>query len=99
MQPKPPPKQILYTGLACIATIAAANGVYQSAKAHHVRQRELEEGEISSAEAQRLKAEHRKMDLIGLGLAAVGAYNVRNGWRRAEGHWKAHRERQAEERK
>ena len=28
----------------------------------------------------------RKKDLINLGIAAVGAYNVRNGWRRAEGH-------------
>ena len=97
--PKSPPKQILYTGLACIASIAAANGIYQSAKAHHARRRELEEGEISSAEAQRLKAEHRKMDLISLGVAAVGAYNVRNGWKRAEGHWKAHKERQADERR
>lgn len=85
-QPKPPPKQILYTGLACVATIAALNNVYQSAKAHHTRQRELEEGEISSAEAQKQKMQARKADLISLGVAAVGAYNVRNGWRRAEGH-------------
>lgn len=85
-QPKPAPKQILYTGLACVATIAAANNIYQSAKAHHTRQKELEEGEISSAEAQKLKKQARKMDLISLGVAAVGAYNVRNGWKRAEGH-------------
>ena len=84
--PKPAPKQLLYTGLACVATIAAANNIYQSAKAHHTRQKELEEGEISSAEAQKLKMQARKMDLISLGVAAVGAYNVRNGWRRAEGH-------------
>ena len=84
--PKPPPKQILYTGLACVATLAAANNIYQSAKAHHTRQRELEEGEITSAEAQKLKMQARKMDLISLGVAAVGAYNVRNGWKRAEGH-------------
>ncbi|CAD6565166.1 MAG: hypothetical protein ASARMPREDX12_005726 [Alectoria sarmentosa] len=95
-QPKPPPKEILYTGLACVATIAAANNIYQSAKAHHTRQKELEEGEITSAEAQKKKMQARKMDLISLGIAAVGAYNVRNGWRRAEGHWKAHREMQAE---
>lgn len=84
--PKPAPKQLLYTGLACVATIAAANNIYQSAKAHHTRQKELDEGEISSAEAQKLKMQARKMDLISLGVAAVGAYNVRNGWRRAEGH-------------
>ena len=84
--PKPAPKQLLYTGLACVATVAAANNIYQSAKAHHTRQKELEEGEISSAEAQKLKMQARKMDLISLGVAAVGAYNVRNGWRRAEGH-------------
>ena len=85
-QPKPPPKQLLYTGLACVATIAAANNIYQSAKAHHTRQKELEEGEISGAEAQKQKMQARKMDLISLGVAAVGAYNVRNGWKRAEGH-------------
>ncbi|KAL9136442.1 MAG: hypothetical protein Q9175_002354 [Cornicularia normoerica] len=83
---KPLPKQILYTGLACVATVAAANNIYQSAKAHRTRQKELEDGEISSAEAQKLKTQARKMDLISLGVAAVGAYNVRNGWRRAEGH-------------
>lgn len=98
-QPKPPPKQLLYTGLACVATIAAANNIYQSAKAHHTRQKELEEGEISSAEAQKQKMQARKMDLISLGVAAVGAYNVRNGWKRAEGHWKAHKEMQAEGRR
>ena len=85
-KPKPAPKQILYTGLACVATLAAANNIYQSAKAHHTRQRELEEGEITSAEAQKLKMQARKMDLISLGVAAVGAYNVKNGWKRAEGH-------------
>lgn len=85
-QPKPPPKHLLYTGLACVATVAALNNVYQSAKAHHTRQRELEEGEISNAEALKLKRQARKADLISLGVAAVGAYNVRNGWRRAEGH-------------
>lgn len=95
-QPKPAPKQILYTGLACVATLAAANNIYQSAKAHHTRQKELEDGEITSAEAQKLKKQARKMDLISLGVAAVGAYNVRNGWKRAEGHWKAHKELQAE---
>lgn len=97
--PKPAPKQLLYTGLACVATVAAVNNIYQSAKAHHTRQKELEEGEISGAEAQKLKMQARKMDLISLGVAAVGAYNVRNGWRRAEGHWKAHKELQAEGRK
>ena len=85
-QPKPPPKQILYTGLACVATLAAANNIYQSAKAHHVRKKELEEGEITPVEAQKLKMQARKMDLISLGVAAVGAYNVKNGWKRAEGH-------------
>lgn len=98
-QPKPPPKQILYTGLACIASIAAANNIYQSAKAHYAREKELKAGEITPAEAEKLKIEARKMDLISLGVAAVGAYNVRNGWRRAEGHWKAHKELQAEERR
>ncbi|KAL9069124.1 MAG: hypothetical protein Q9161_005771 [Pseudevernia consocians] len=98
-KPKPAPKQILYTGLACVATLAAANNIYQSAKAHHTRQRELEEGEITSAEEQKLKMQARKMDLISLGVAAVGAYNVKNGWKRAEGHWKAHKESQAEGRR
>ena len=86
VHPKPPPKQILYTGLACVATIAAANNIYQSTKAHYTRQKELEEGEISREEAEKMKARARKMDLISLGVAAVGAYNVRNGWKRAEGH-------------
>lgn len=83
------PKKLLYTGLACVATLAAGNNIYQSAKAHHSRRRQVEEGVMSVEEEKKLVSQGRMRDIISLGVAAVGAYNVRNGWRRAESHWQA----------
>ncbi|KAL8808075.1 MAG: hypothetical protein Q9182_000353 [Xanthomendoza sp. 2 TL-2023] len=75
-------RTLLYTGLATVTTIGALNGLYQSTKLHQARKKQMREGTISDLEAEELKREHRKRDLISLGLAAVSYYNTRNGWRR-----------------
>ncbi|KAL8733352.1 MAG: hypothetical protein Q9166_002176 [cf. Caloplaca sp. 2 TL-2023] len=75
-------KTLLYTGLATVTTIAAGNNLYQSTKAHQARKKQIREGKLSEYEAQELKREHRKRNLISLGLAAAAFYNTRNGWKR-----------------
>ncbi|KAL8785341.1 MAG: hypothetical protein Q9213_003406 [Squamulea squamosa] len=78
-------KTLLYTGLATVTSIGAINGLYQSTKAHQQRKRQLREGELSKNEAAELQKEHRKRDLISLGLVAVSCYNTRLGWQRMKG--------------
>ncbi len=75
-------KTLLYTGLATVTSIGAVNGLYQSTKAHQQRKRLLREGELSKSEAAELQKEHRKRDLISVGLIAVSMYNTRLGWQR-----------------
>ncbi|KAL8904233.1 MAG: hypothetical protein Q9171_007127 [Xanthocarpia ochracea] len=75
-------KTLLYTGLATVTSIGAVNGLYQSTKAHQQRKRLLREGELSKSEAAELQKEHRKRDLISVGLVAVSMYNTRLGWQR-----------------
>ncbi|KAI9678707.1 MAG: hypothetical protein M1817_005764 [Caeruleum heppii] len=77
-------KEALAAGLACVTTLAVTNGVYQATKAHKTRRKQMteSEGNVCSAEAARLKEEHHKRNMIALGIAAVGLYNCRNGWRR-----------------
>jgi len=77
--------RILYGGLAAASTVATCNGLYQSIKARRARVAQLNEGERCQAEHARLKAEHNKRDLMALGIAAVGLYNVKVNWRRFEG--------------
>lgn len=77
-------KKLLYTGLACVATIAAGNNIYQNTKAHHVRRKEVEEGEMCTSEEKRLRTKALMMDLFSLGVVAVGINNVRMGWKRVQ---------------
>lgn len=77
-------RKLLYTGLACATTLAAANGIYQNTKAHQARHREFREGEKCNAEIQRLKNKALLMDLFTVGVVAVGLNNTRLGWRRVE---------------
>lgn len=78
-------KKLLYTGLATVTSIGAVNGLYQSAKAHQQRARQLREGSLSKSEAADLKKEHCKRGLISAGLIAVSLYNTRLGWQRMKG--------------
>lgn len=45
---------------------------------------QMSNGERCQAEQDKLKMEHNKRDLMALGIAAVGLYNVKVNWRRFE---------------
>ena len=82
-------KKLLTIGLACITTIAAGNNIIQSTAAHRARQKLIEEGEMSMGESMKLRRRALTLDLIGVGVAAVGLNNARNGWKRVDGLGKA----------
>ena len=72
----------LTAGLACITTIAASNGLYQTTKAYHARKNAVKQGEMCSHEEQKLRNKALAMDLFSVGVLAVSANNVRLGWQR-----------------
>ncbi|MCJ1478082.1 hypothetical protein MMC13_006757 [Lambiella insularis] len=80
-------KKLLYTGLAGITTIAAANNIYQSTKAHEARRkakaenRDFSDAALADARKQRNKAV--MLDLFSVGVAAVCVNNAVNGWKKA----------------
>ena len=75
-------KKLLDVGLACITTLAAGNNIYQSTQAHHARRRYVEQGEMSHTEAMRLRKKALMLDVLSVGIAAVGINNARMGWKR-----------------
>ena len=88
-------KKILYTGLATITTVAAANGIYQNSKGFHGRRNAMKEaaekGELEDEEERRRRRKkHLMMDAFGLLVMGVGVNNVRVGWQRREEKKKAH---------
>ncbi|MCJ1282223.1 hypothetical protein MMC26_001546 [Xylographa opegraphella] len=80
-------KKYIYTGLAGITTIAAANNIYQSTKAHETRRKSHREtwssdpADIAEARSKRNKA--ILMDIFSVGVAAVCVNNAVNGWKKA----------------
>ena len=77
-------KQLLYTGLAAITTIAATNNIYQSTKAHKAREIEIREGVMCEAEAKRKRNKAVAMDLFTVGVGAICVNNAVNGWKKTK---------------
>ncbi|KAK2590597.1 hypothetical protein QQS21_011720 [Conoideocrella luteorostrata] len=65
-------KQIITTGLATVATIHAAHGVYQSMEKRTARQKAVKEGRLSAADAKKLKTKAIMKDAASVGIAAMG---------------------------
>ncbi|POR36496.1 Uncharacterized protein TPAR_03312 [Tolypocladium paradoxum] len=65
-------KQILTAGLATVATIHAAHGVYQSMEKRRARQKAVKEGRLSPDEAKKLKTKAMMQDAASVGIAALG---------------------------
>lgn len=65
-------KQIITTGLATVASIHAAHGVYQSMGKRKTRQKAVKAGTMSSQEAKALKSKAILEDAASVGLAALG---------------------------
>ena len=82
-------KKLLTVGLACITTIAAGNNIIQSTAAHHARRKLIEEGEMSMGESIKLRRRALVLDLVRVGVAAVGINNARNGWKKVDSLGKA----------
>lgn len=85
-------KTLLAACLATVTTVAAGNNIYQSTKAHQIRNKQMQDGKLSDYEMEELKRKGRKMDFISLGIGAVCLYNVRNGWKKMEMQQKEARE-------
>lgn len=65
-------KQVLTTGLAAIATVHAAHGVYKSMEKRKARQEAVKEGLLSPQEAKKLKTKAIMQDAASVGIAAMG---------------------------
>ncbi|KAM0246082.1 hypothetical protein ACHAQJ_010349 [Trichoderma viride] len=65
-------KQILTSGLAAVATVHAAHGVYKSMEKRKARQKAVKEGLLSPQEAKKLKTKAIMQDAASVGIAAIG---------------------------
>lgn len=65
-------KQIITTGLATIASIHAAHGVYQSIEKRKSRRKAVKAGTMSPNQARALKSKAMLEDAASVGLAALG---------------------------
>ncbi|KAL0936621.1 uncharacterized protein CTRU02_208836 [Colletotrichum truncatum] len=70
-------KQVITTGLAAVATIHAAHGVYQSMEKRNARQKAVREGRLSPQEAKKLKTKAMLQDAASVGIAALG---IKGAW-------------------
>ena len=67
-------------GLAAVATINAASGLYDSMEAVKERHQKVKEGKLSPKEARRLKNTAKLQDLAAIGVAALSLKSVYSGW-------------------
>lgn len=74
-------KELVTAGLAAVATIHAAHGVYSSIVASEKRHKQVEEGEISPEEARKRKSKNRLQDVAAVGIAALGIKSAFSEWK------------------
>ena len=74
-------KEVLTAGLATIATIHAAHGVYSSMEAHEKRHRLVAEGEMSPEEARKKQTKAWVQDAAAVGIAALGIKGAFSEWK------------------
>lgn len=74
-------KELLTAGLATIATIHAAHGVYSSMEAHEQRHRLVAEGEMSPEEARKKQTKAWVQDAAAVGIAALGIKGAFSEWK------------------
>ncbi|KAG7010157.1 hypothetical protein G7Y79_00001g004290 [Physcia stellaris] len=84
----------LTAGLACITSIAAANGLYQTTKAYHARKNAVKQGEMCSHEEQKLRNKALAMDMFSVAVLGISANNVRLGWGRHQAAKKLSKEQE-----
>lgn len=74
-------KELVGAGLAAVATINAASGLYESMDAVKTRHKQVKEGKLSHKEARRLKNTARVQDLAAVGVAALSIRSVYTRWK------------------
>ena len=77
-------KEWLTAGLAAVATIHAAHGVYSSMEARDKRAMEVMKGEISPEEARKKKNKARVQDAAAIGIAALGIKGAYSEWQEVQ---------------
>ena len=75
-------KELLTAGLATVATIHAAHGVYSSMEAHERRHKLVQEGEMSPNEARKKQTKAWVQDAAAVGIAALGIKGAFSEWKR-----------------
>lgn len=84
----------LTAGLACVTSVAAANGLYQTTKAYHARKNAVNQGEMCSHEEQKLRNKALAMDIFSVAVLGISANNVRLGWGRHQAAKKLSKEQE-----
>jgi len=74
-------KEFLTAGLATVATIHAAHGVYSSMVASEKRRKLVSEGEMSPEEARKRKSKNMLQDAAAVGIAALGIKSAYSEWK------------------
>ncbi len=74
-------KELLTAGLATIATIHAAHGVYSSMEAHESRHKMVADGTMSPEEARKQQTKAWVQDAASVGIAALGIKGAFSEWK------------------
>lgn len=74
-------KELLTAGLATVATIHAANGVYSSMVAHEKRHKMVDAGTMTPAEARKKQTRAWIQDAAAVGIAALGIKGAFSEWK------------------
>ena len=77
-------KEWVTAGLAAVATIHAAHGVYSSMEARDKRVLEVMKGEMSPEEARKKKNKARLQDAASIGIAALGIKGAYSEWKEVQ---------------
>jgi hypothetical protein len=79
-------KELLTAGLATIATIHAAHGVYSSMEAHEKRHKLVAEGEMTPEVARKKQTKAWVQDAAAVGIAALGIKGAFSEWKEMKEH-------------
>ena len=74
-------KELVTAGLATIATIHAAHGVYNSMEASEKRHKLVQEGEMTPEEARKKRSKAWLQDAAAVGIAALGLKGAFSEWK------------------
>ena len=92
-------KQLFKAGMATVATLHAMNGVYGSMHARNARHKAVKLGELTPAEAKKLKTKAILQDVASVGVAAITMQGAVSELKEAREHTKRVNEWQQEKRR